>query len=75
MAFTLANLVNAFGALGDPKTKKDMPVRALAIKVTHYGKDHYEAVFMLPKLANSLVARGTRRRRGSSCCGRWRRAY
>ena len=57
-SLTVGGVVGTSLSCGGGKTKKDMLERALAIKVTHYGKDHYEASFTLTILANAIGALG-----------------
>ena len=60
VAMTLNNLGNAYGALGDYKTKKTYLERALRIEEAYYGPDHVEPATIRFNLANCLFKMGQR---------------
>eukprot|EP00971_Amphidinium_carterae_P301567 5991497-Amphidinium_carterae.1 len=54
----MANLGNAYGALGEAKQQRDLLERALQIKELHYGPDHPEVAKTLTNLGNAYGALG-----------------
>merc|ERR1719473_2501610 len=54
VAFTLVNLGNSYGSLGDVEKKKELLERALAIQEREYGPGHREVATTLPILGTLI---------------------
>ena len=53
VAVTLTSFGNAYGSLGDAARKRDLLVRALAIKEREYGPEHRTVAITLTSLSNA----------------------